>query len=170
MRIKGYKAFDSNMNNRYGCSFVEGEKYRVSGAVKFGLQGNGYHFCERLEDTLRYVDGMTGNVQIAEVVGSGEIVESYDNYYGYYDMYAAEELEVLSVVPRDEIIRMYLGLRNPERVKRFIQGYLLTDEEIDCFKTAFNGQDDIIKTIAYYQEGDKDAFHEERGHVFKKTQ
>lgn len=108
--IKGYKAFNADLTNRYGIPFEEGKKYSVNGHAVFGNHGNGFHFCERLEDTLRYFDAMDGEVLFAEVVGSGDIVEYSDEYYGYYDMYAATEIEVLRVLTREDIINMYLSV------------------------------------------------------------
>ena len=92
---------NKNMNNRYGMTFEEGKEYSVSGEIVFGNLGNGFHFCQRLEDTLRYVNAMNGDVLLAEVIGSGEIKEGYDDYYGYYDMYVASDLKVVRVLDRD---------------------------------------------------------------------
>ena len=96
--IKGYKAFNADLTNRYGMSFEVGKEYSVDGNAVFGNHGNGFHFCERLEDTLRYFDAINGEVSFAEVVGSGNMVEYSDEFYGYYDMYAATELKVLRIL------------------------------------------------------------------------
>ena len=165
--IRGFKAFDSNMNNRYGKHFKEGEKYSVLGPSVYGTQGNGFHFCERLEDTLRYVDGMSDNIQIAEVVGFGDVVESFDNYYGYYDMYVASNIQIVRVLSREEIICN--GLNMPEyRSERFVKGYRLTDYEIDLFKSAFRENDNVLRAIAYYQEGDGKAYEVDNGYIYIK--
>lgn len=169
MEIRGYKAFDKNMNNRYGQHFEEGETYSVSGDISYGNNGNGIHFCERLEDTLRYFDAMNGEVTIAEVIGSGDIVESFDDYYGYYNMYSAQELKVVRALSRFEIVSPYLAMTNIERVKRFVQGYRLTSVEKAIFEASYQGMSDVLKTIAYYQDGKKDAFSQERGKVYLKT-
>ena len=65
--IKGYKAFNKDLTNRYGSEFVEGTTYRVEGELKFGNNGNGFHFCKRLEDTLRYFPGMEEEIDIASI-------------------------------------------------------------------------------------------------------
>ena len=67
MEIRGYKAFNKDMTNRYGVEFKVGSVYEVEGDARFGNDGNGFHFCKRLEDTLRYFDGMGDEIQIAEV-------------------------------------------------------------------------------------------------------
>ena len=36
--------------------------YSTEGKIKYGLEGNGYHFCKYLEDTLRYYDAMNDEV------------------------------------------------------------------------------------------------------------
>ena len=97
---RGYKAFNADLTNRYGVPFIEGGKYSVDGPAVFGNSGNGFHFCERLEDTLRYFDAMNDDVKIAEVIGSGKMVEANDEYYGYYDMFSATELEVIRILSR----------------------------------------------------------------------
>lgn len=165
--VRGFKAFSGDMNNRYGKHFKEGERYSVLGPAVYGTQGNGYHFCERLEDTLRYVDGMDDDIQIAEVVGYGDVVESFDNYYGYYDMYVASNIQIVKVLSREEIIRR--GLNMPEyRSERFVKGYRLTDDEIDMFKRKFKGNSNVLRAIAYYQEGDSDAYAIDQGYVYVK--
>jgi len=104
----------------------------MPGAIKFGLNGNGFHLCQRMEDTLRYFDALHKDVDICEVIDSGEVVESCDEYYGYYDMYAASNLEILKKLSREEIINFALSL-NSIRLSRFIQGFKLSEEEIKMF-------------------------------------
>lgn len=157
MEIKGYKAFDKDMKNRYGQSFKEKASYHIDGDIKFGVNGNGFHFCKRLEDTLRYVDGMTSEIIIAEVTGFGEIKESYDDYNGYYDLYVSSDLYIDSIVPRTSIINLFLNT-DTLRTRRFLEGYKLTKEEITFYRARFYKDDSILRTISYYQEGDKDAF------------
>ena len=89
--VKGYKAFNKDATNRYGKPFTEGETYRVTGDIKFGNDGNGFHMCKALSDVFRYVKAEEEDVLVAEVTGRGKYVRRDDNYYGYYDMYACEE-------------------------------------------------------------------------------
>ncbi len=156
--MKGYKAFNGNLTNRYGKEFKEGEIYSVEGPLKFGIEGNGIHFCRRLEDTLRYVPAMEEEVDIAEVTSLGEVVESYDEYYGYYDLYAARTIKIDKVLSRNEIIKMYLN-KDTESVIRFVSGYRLTPEEIEMFKIRYCDEERIIKAIMYYQENDKTVYN-----------
>ena len=165
--VKGYKAFNANLTNRYGASFKEGEKYLVDGHAVFGNRGNGFHFCQRLEDTLRYFDAMDGDVVFAEVIGSGDIVEYSDEYYGYYDMYASTELEIIRVLSREEIINMYLSVPSP-RMVRFVQGFRLNDMEKELMKCCYNDDINVINAISYYQDGDKDVYSREKQRVYKK--
>ena len=165
--IRGYKAFNADLTNRYGIPFEEGKKYSVNGHAVFGNHGNGFHFCERLEDTLRYFDAMDGEVTFAEVVGSGDIVEYSDEYYGYYDMYAATEIEVLRVLTREDIINMYLSVPG-YRMVRFVQGFRLLDEEKELMKCSYAEDSDVMKAISYYQDGDKDVYSREKGRVYTK--
>ena len=165
--IKGYKAFNVDLTNRYGTSFEEGGKYSMNGRAVFGNRGNGFHFCQRLEDTLRYFDAMDGDVLIAEVVGSGDIVEFSDEYYGYYDMYAATELKVLGVLSRQEIINMYMSVPSI-RMVRFVQGFRLDDNEKELRRCCYAGDTNVLNAISYYQDGDKDVYSRESDRVYSK--
>lgn len=165
--IRGYKAFNADLTNRYGIPFEEGKKYSVNGHAVFGNHGNGFHFCERLEDTLRYFDAMNGEVLFAEVVGSGNIVEYSDEYYGYYDMYSATELEVVRFLSRKDIIDMFLDAPF-YRTIRFVQGFRLTEEERELFKLQYDSEYKVLQAIAYYQEGKKDTYEVEDGFKYMK--
>lgn len=157
MEIKGYKVFFENRVNRYGKVYEEGKHYHVDGKIVFGNYGNGIHFCKRMEDTFRYVDAVNEQVKVAEVVGSGEIVEFNDEYYGYYDMYAASDLDVIKFLNRKEIIEHFLK-QNSLSVRRFVSLFRLTSDEIELFKLTFCDDIDVIRAISYYQEGDKDVY------------
>lgn len=167
MEIKGYKVFSEDGINRYGMEFEEGKKYHVDGTISFGNNGNGIHFCKRMEDTFRYFDAMNGNVKVAEVIGSGDIVEFNDEYYGYYEMYAASDLEVLKFLSREEIIEHFLN-RNELFVCRFVSLFKLTEEEILLFKTKFFDNISVLKAIAYYQEKDLDVYSRESNKIYRK--
>lgn len=164
-KIKGYKAFNSNMTNNYGVSFEEGCKYSVSGPAVYGNDGNGFHFCERLEDTLRYFDAMNGDIKIAEVIGSGDIEEYCDEYYGYYNMYSATNLEVVRILPRNEIVDMF-AVTPGYRTVRFIQGFKLLEQEVLWYKYKRIDDSDVLKAIAYYQEGDEKAYSPEKAYEY----
>lgn len=168
MEVRGYKAFNKNMTNRYGAEFEVGNVYEVEGSAHFGNNGNGFHFCKRLEDTLRYFDAMDDEIQIAEVIGSGSICEYCDEYYGYYDMYSATKLEVVKVLSRNDILKMFLDNQLSNRVIRFIQGYNLNEYEKMAFRYRYSDDMAILKNIDYYQDGIKDAFSVEREKVFSK--
>lgn len=158
MEIHGFKAFNKGLTNRYGMEFKEGETYTVDGSLRFGNDGNGFHFCERLEDTLRYFPAMEEEIDIAKVTALGEIVEAEDNYYGYYDMFCTDKIRIDKKLSREEIIEMYLNMPD-YRVIRFIQGFKLSPIEIEMFKLKYGEDENIMKAIAYYQLGDKDVYN-----------
>ena len=64
MEIKGYKAFNEDFTNRYNRVFKEDKSYHTDGEISFGLNGKGFHFCKRLEDTLRYFDTFENSIVI----------------------------------------------------------------------------------------------------------
>lgn len=160
MEIKGYKAFNPDYTNRYGMKFEEQKIYTIEGPLKFGNKGNGFHFCERLEDTLRYFDAMTEDIKFAEVTSLSEILESFDEHNDYYDMYSARTIRIDRFIPREEIVKMYFTMPD-YRLIRFIQGFRLTKEEIEFFKTLYPENNRVLNTISYYQENNKDAFSKE---------
>jgi len=155
--VFGYKCFNEDLTNRYGFKFKVGNSYKVDGIIRFGIDGNGFHMCERFEDTLRYFDAMNLEVSVCEVVGNGEIVSFYDEYNGYYDMYAVEEISIIRKIDRDEIISMMLNV-NEVRVLRFLQLYRLNEEEIKSFQDKFKNNVMIFDVIDYYQYGIKDVY------------
>ena len=157
MHIIGFKCFNKNLTNRYGFQYKIGKTYNAKGKIKFGNDGNGFHFCKNLEDTLRYYDALKEQVDICLVVGFGNIVMYEDTYNEYYDMYASENMIILRKLSRDEIIKYAYNLRWP-RINRFLSGFLLTAEEIKIFKSKFYNKQDIINTIEYYQEGKLDTY------------
>lgn len=140
--IHGYKAFASDGTN-IALETMPVGVYYFNGPIKYGKFG--YHFAKNLEDTIRY-SGTTSPV-IAEVIGSGTIDEGTDEYYGFYDIYAASNLKIVRYLTRDEIIEYALNLKY-DRLKRFVVSYELTNEELDLFIKKDNT---IEKVLEYYQ-------------------
>lgn len=145
------------MKNNYGVKFEVGKTYTVNEPIIFGLKGNGFHIAERLEDTLRYFDADKEEISICLVKGKDKIVESSDEYYGYYNLYAVQTLEILKKLSREEIIKIALSLYET-RLIRFISTFKLSKEEIELFKEIYKNNFNIISYIEYYQENDMDAF------------
>lgn len=155
MEKYGYKIFDKGLVNRYGTKFELNKIYNIlDGEVKWGNDGNGFHFCENLEDTLRYGNAMEGETDICYVRGSGKILEYEDDYNDYYDMYVASSIEILKILPREEIIGSMLSGGFLSQ-RRFVMGYKLTEEEIEKFLVM---RPELFDTIEYYQRNNKDAF------------
>ena len=157
MEVIGYKCFNEDMTNSYSIKFEIGKIYTVNGPVKFGNQGNGFHMCERMEDTLRYFDAMKNDVSICLVRGSGDMLAFSDEYYGYYDMHVVQSLEILKIFNRDEIINMATNM-NRDSLTRFLSGFKLKNDELKYFKDKFKTDDSIINFIEYYQENNFNAF------------
>ncbi len=169
--ITGYKAFNKNMTNRYNTNFIEGGIYSVSGPLMFGNEGNGYHFCKRLEDTLRYFPSIDNEIAIAEVTSLDETLEFYDDYYGYYEMYVTRKIKINKILSRKEIIEMFLNVYD-DRVVRFLQDFMLTETEKELFRLRYSNNPKIQIAISYYQDGDKEAYeryyHSRKGNQKKK--
>lgn len=152
----GYKAFDYDLVNRYGMKFELNVEYSLSGELKFGNSGNGFHFCTNLEDTLRYVDGANAVITIVEALGD---LQKYDDEYnGYYDMFVTNKIKIIKVLTKEDIFNYMLKL--PEfRIIRLISLYFQFSEEyLQMLEMLYQNNDGIIKAIKYYQRNDKDAY------------
>ena len=146
--IYGYKCFKKGLISNYGDYFQERTIYHSLNPV-YGK--NGYHFCLRLEDTLRFFDTFNEEVDIAYVKGYGKISESYDDYNEYYNLYSAEYLEIIHVLERCEIINYALSLPDT-RVKRFIEQFKLNLDELRIFSDKFKKNNYVFESIKYYQK------------------
>lgn len=79
------------------------------------------------------------------------------NRYGYYGLYAAENLEIIKILTREEIIEYGLNLY-PERAERFVSGLKLSDDEIELFKERYKNSYRVLDAISYYQLNDKEVY------------
>lgn len=159
----GYKSYDGNKVKEED---ILNKHFHLDGNIKFHKRG--YHFCERIEDTLRYSGGISNpNIIIAEVEANNIINEGSDEYYGYYDMYATSDLYVKKILSREELIDYFLNNSNNNRVKRFIESYKLNEIEIELFKLQYIDDQLLIKTIEYYQEKKLDVFSIKRGQEYE---
>lgn len=159
MTQQGFKAFNKNMENRYGVKFEEGKTYSIPDnlALTAGICGTGFHYTPYLEDTLRYVNGMEEEIIIAKVTASREILTFDDDYYGYFDISATRELTINHILSREEIINHMLN-RNNLAIERFIKGYKLTEDEINQIKAKFEHDISVSLAISYYQENDTETY------------
>ena len=156
----GYKCFQKGLFNRYGIQYEINKEYHCDGVIRFGNDGNGFHVCERLEDTLRYFDAMKKEVDIAKVCCHGNYDSYEDDYNEFYDMYAYEYMTILKILTKKEIIDYGLEL-NEIQVKRFLSLYKLSEDEILLFQKQFRNNVGVLSTISYYQEGNLDAYSRE---------
>ena len=132
MAIKGYKAFSKGLIDHYGREFTEGESYEIDAEPSFSGR-IGYSFCKRPEDGLRAFD-YTDKVEIAEVTAYGDLEESESDYFGFYNLYLTNKIRIDRILTRNEILAMYLSMKPNDRVKRFIELFTLSDDELDTLK------------------------------------
>lgn len=142
----GVKALNHDLTNQYGFIYEIGKKYTLNGSLKW--RENGFHFCLRPEDTLRYVDGFNEDVCFVLVEGEGKLTTYEDEYYGFYDMYASSEIKIISIISREDVFNMIINSKNEFRAKRYASLIKLTSYE----------KEEILKkypklqfTIDYYQ-------------------
>ena len=146
--IYGFKCFKKGLISNYGDYFEEGKVYHVSNPI-YGK--NGYHICMNLEDTLRFFDTFKEEVDIAYVKGYGDINESFDDYNEYYHLYSCEYLEIIHVLTREEIINYALNL-SFLRVKRFLELFKLSLDELKLFEEKYKNNSYVNSSINYYQK------------------
>lgn len=156
--IKGYKAVYKNGVDGTGKKFEVGKKYHCDGKISFGSDESGIHFCERMEDALRFVDGMKKEVTILEVIGSGTVLKDADNVHDYDDMYLVSDLEVKKALSREEVLDHFLN-SNEMTVFRFLRSFKLGELEKEIFKLKFADSTIVQDAIAYYHEGDEDIYY-----------
>ena len=140
----GYKALDDNLINRYGFQYEVGKTYYLDGDLKW--MKNGFHFCTRPEDTLRYVNGCC-DYKIVEVRGYGDLIKYDDEQYDFYDMYVSSIMDIIRIIPREELFDMIINTYD-DRVKRFIILSELNEEEK---KIIINKYPNLEFYINYYQ-------------------
>lgn len=129
MGVLGFKAFNTNLINRYGEKMILHHIYSCNDPIIYGKSG--FHMCLNLEDTLKYFDKEKG-IEIARVYGFGDYVVHDDDYFGYYDSYAFENIILLDIMSREEIIKHILK-RDELSQLRFIRDYVLNDDELKLF-------------------------------------
>ncbi len=152
--IHGYKSFSSDFRNQAGEIMIPRKHYHCNGEIKYNH--NGFHMAVNFEDTIAFSDkkedgSLLHDVVIAEVIGSGKIDSvspSFSDYYGYYDLYACSDIEIIRYIPREELIEMALQLYD-FKLYRFISNIYLTKEEIALFR----GKDSRVdRVISYYHD------------------
>lgn len=149
--IIGYKAYNKGLINQFNEHFEVGKEYTIPKETKW--QNSGFHFSKNMEDVLRYYNGFD-DIDICVVMGYGNIRSCYDSYYDY-ETYLADNIKIIRVLTRQEIID-YARQLPEDRLCRFITGYKLTDDEREYFY--LNSSDKVKRFIRYYQLGEKDAF------------
>ncbi len=157
MTIKGFKAFYRDMTNNYGMKYEEGKTYYAANEAKFGLKGNGFHFCKNIEDTFRFIDD--AEPKIARVTATGDIEEGFDDYNGYYDMYAATTITINHILTREEVVDELCKRPVHGTIRTIECGYHFTKEELEIIRKHFRQNVSLEKYIDYYINGNKEAFN-----------
>ena len=156
--IKGFKCFNKGLITNYHDKLSLNTVYYSKNKIKFGESG--FHLCTNLEDTFRYFNTFSSDVDVSEAIGYGKISQYNDEYNGFYDMYSVEFIKIVRILLREEIIEYAKHL--PEYLLlRFISLYKLNNDELKLFKNLYNNNANIIKAIMYYQENIKDVYERE---------
>ena len=153
MSIIGYKSLDKNYTNMYGTTYEFNKKYILNGKLEW--RKNGFHFCYYPEDTLRYIEGFNKPFKIVRVLGSGDIIEHNDDYFGYNEMYASSEMTLLDELSRDELLKVIIESKNQLRAMRLIRSIKLDENEIN---EILKNYPYLNNDIDYYQYNKKDTY------------
>ena len=167
MQIVGYKAFNNDKTNRYKKTFELNKLNQVTGDIKYGSCGNGYHLCTNICDVFRYFKKSL-NINVALVVGSGKYDVFNDEYYGYYNMYATEYIKIIRFLSREEIINKVINSTENDIIK-FIVTSKMSENEIKLFINLFKCNIQILKYILYYQLTQKDVFNIDNKKVLERV-
>ena len=163
VEVKGYKGFTKDLRNEPGDKFEVGKIYRFPNeeGLRFGYRGNGYHFCESLVDCFVYFDPLDS--VFAEVTGLEEVRKTDDEYNDIYGICVARAIKIDRILTNEEIVDMYLnpeGGLGPFVLKRFIQLYKLTPEQILQFEEKYYKDFSSLQDIMYYQKDMKDVYEQ----------
>lgn len=164
--INGYKAFNLDKTNRHGFKMEEKKTYEVTGEIKFGTTGNGFHMCNNLVDVFKYYDPETSLV--AEVIGFGNYEKIDLPNIDYYDQYVVEKIRIEKFLSRHEIINNILN-DNESNVLKFLSYSKLNDEEIVLFIRKFYNKYSIMRALMYYQLDYKDIYYDKYEESIKKV-
>ena len=161
IEIKGYKGFTKDLKNEPGDQFEVGKIYKTPNNenLKFGVNGNGFHFCKSLEDCFIYFDPLSS--VYAEVSGLEEVREIDDEYNGIFGICVARTIKIDRLLTNEEIVDMYLNPKKglgPFVLKRFLQFYKLTPEEVSQFEKMYYKDWSSLRDIMYYQKNITDAY------------
>lgn len=149
--VTGYKAFNKGLINQFNETYEVGKDYTLNSDLKWKKKG--FHFAENLEDVLRYYDGF-GEIDICVVIGYGDIMSFYDDYYDY-EIIVSDHMRIVKVLSREEILE-YAKKLPDYRLCRFISGFGLNEDE-QLYLT--EGRSDLVQRyVRYFQCGEKDAF------------
>lgn len=154
VEVKGYKGFSKDLKNEPGNQFEVGKVYRTENErdLLFGHRGNGFHFCKSLEDCFIYFDPSYS--AYAEVTGLEEVREKDDEFNDIYGICVARTIRIDRILTNEEIVDMYLNPKKglgPFVLKRFIQFYKLTPEQIQQFEEKYYNDFYTLQDIMYYQ-------------------
>lgn len=155
--MNGYKSFSKSSLTNQGVKLIEGKIYTTQTLPI--AKANGYHYCQKLEDTLRYNNGLEEEIIICQVKAVGHIAEYYDEWYGY-EIYSTDKLYIEKILSREDIINYANKLDNQQFI-RFIQGFKLTKEELEYFYQKYESRSIMTNYLKYYQEKDLEIFNRE---------
>lgn len=168
--VMGFKAFKSDLKNKYGDQFELGEIYSKNpDTLKFGENGHGYHLAAKLGDTFRFFNPALENVY-CEVVGFGKIVKEENYLYDSAPMYVVEKFKLIKILSREDIFR-YVCQVDVDEFRRCLELYPFTKEELEILRDVVISKDtsyqELLIHAMKYQNGDISSFKRNRKYLRK---
>ena len=143
-KIHGFKCFNKGLKTRFGKKMELNKIYRVEETPIF--KSSGFHMCKNMEDTFRYFDCFKEEIDICKVIGYPEYTEYSDEYYGYYEMYSCQGIELVEKLTREQIIKISDEMYD-SRFARFISLFPLNNEELLYFIEKYKNNKYILHEL-----------------------
>ena len=133
MEVRGYKAFKSNLKNKYDKDFEVGVVYsKDPDTLKYGENGHGYHMAAKLADTFRFFNPCRDNVY-CEVLGFGNVIKSDEYLYDSDSMYVVEKFKIIKILTREDIFK-YVCDADIDEFRRCLALFPFTSEELKILR------------------------------------
>lgn len=148
--IKGFKAFDRNIENLNEGILVSSIKYNED------LINSKFSFAKNMEDSLKFQVNAVNkeNPIIAQVTGIGDTKRIDSEYYEFFNLYNSKDILIDKIFTEKEIIEQALNL-SQDRMERFVSMYHLTDEQMQLFK---NRHINVDLAMLYFQKNILDVY------------
>lgn len=132
--------------------------------ISYGESGVGFHFAEKLEDTMRFFNPASENSEYYAVLAQDQILENDKvNYFDSGKMYVTNNLTIIKKLTKEDIFKYALSL-NDNDLSRVLSLYPFDIKELSIIfeKCKNNGYIKALSAIENFQTGDRKNFKRNR--------